>query len=315
MTMINYNRFVSATSPLALDINRCISLIPQDIKDLVTEIRLRVNKPIKICTGKNHMFLLKDGNLSDEATNDKCFIANQRHIVDTYQKICGYSVYSHQKELSGGYITIKGGHRCGLCGTAITDTKGICGMRDITSINIRVSREFKDSSLEIFNRLTPFESGLLIIGPPASGKTTVLRDLARRISINNKNVSIIDERGEIAGAWNGIMINDIGECDVLNGYSKSKGIMNAIRSMSPDVIICDEIGSVDECSAIEEAINSGVTIIASVHCDSIEGLYQKPQGKRLIATGAFKHIVLLKGKDSPGKLKDIFLIKGDRINV
>lgn len=160
------------------------------------------------------------------------------------------------------------------------------------------------------NRL---EGGLLIGGPPSSGKTTILRDLARQLSSgvrgNIRKVAVVDERGEIAGTYMGVPENDLGCCcDVLDGYPKAEGILLAVRTLSPDVVICDEIGSESEVDAVEQGLNTGVTMIASIHAGDAKELIRRKQAQKLLRTGAFETIAMLQKSYGPGGLSGIYKV-------
>ena len=240
-----------------------------------------------------------------------------KDLSDTFIKICDYSIYSFQSQIKNGFITFRGGHRAGFCGTAITDNQKITNIRNISSINIRIAKEVKGSADEIMKILGTNPSGTLLVGPPASGKTTLLRDISRRLSNGEissiRKVTIVDERGEIGAVYQGIPQCDIGFCDIMDGYPKGIGILQAIRVLSPDIIVCDEVGSESEVNSIEESLNAGVGIISSIHSGSIDELLNRKQGKRLLNSGAFKRVILLDNKDIPGKIKDVY--KVDELNV
>jgi stage III sporulation protein AA len=147
---------------------------------------------------------------------------------------------------------------------------------------------------------------VLICGAPCSGKTTVLRDLARAISTqSSKNVSLIDERGELAATSSGVYQNDVGMCDVFDLYKKSLAMMQAVRSMAPDIIVCDEIGCDEDVTAIEHCLNCGVSIIATVHAANETEIKRKENIKKLVSLGAFEKIAFLSNKKSPGEVVKI----------
>lgn len=269
--------------------------LPWEFCQDANEIRLRVNKPAVIMAGSEYKILYEHQPISS------------KDIRDTFEKLCDYSVYSHQNELANGFITLPGGHRAGICGTAAADSNGNRTLKHVSSINIRIAGEHIGCSKEIFAKAFSEKlCGLLIAGPPCSGKTTILRDIALSLSSEpyNKNVTIVDERGEIAGVHRGEPQNTLGVfCDVLNGYPKGEGILNAVRTLAPNVIICDEIGGGHEVDAICEGLNAGVTVISTIHaCDANE-LYRREQFKKLLKTGAFEKIAFLKG-GSRGILSD-----------
>jgi len=150
----------------------------------------------------------------------------------------------------------------------------------------------------------------LIAGMPASGKTTLLRDLTRQLAdgevFDYRRVCVIDERGEVGAVYYGSAQNDLGvTCDILDGYPKSEGIMIALRALSPDIILCDEIGGEQDVLALQSGVNAGVIFIATIHADSIAQLKRRPQFEALMKTGAFQKIVLLKDRDSPCSIKQI----------
>ena len=202
-------------------------------------------------------------------------------LADCFAEICRYSVYSFEEEIAQGFITLDGGHRVGICGTAVTKNGVITSLKDISGLNIRIAHQVRGCADELFERV--FFDGvhsLLLAGKPLSGKTTVLRDLARRLG-ERCRVVLIDSRNELSASVRGTPSFDVGlNTDVLCGCEKSAGIMLAIRSLSPEVIICDEIGN-DE-AAVEQAMFCGVKIIASAHADSIEQLKKRPSTRGLL---------------------------------
>lgn len=277
---------------------RCIlEKLEPATKQVIQEIRIRINKNLSVVCPDSIYFISHDGKISSKET---LLYAVPSDIADIIKIICSYSVYSYQNQIKNGFITLKGGHRAGICGTAVTNGTEISNIRDISSINIRIAKEIKGCSEKILEKITFNPKGTLIAGPPSSGKTTILRDIARNLSDmkngRTKKVSVIDERGEIAAVYRGIPQVDIGMCDVLSGYPKGIGILQAVRVLSPDIVICDEIGLVSEISAVEEGLNAGAEIIASVHSGDINNLLKRKQIKSLLSIGAFQNIILLNDK-------------------
>jgi len=322
--MDNYSdpRFDSAAKAVCERIGKYFKLLPRDIKNQTQELRLRVNKPVSICCTGGIYFLNYSGRLVCYPDDDT-MIANKGDVEECFRNICSYSIYSHQNEIKNGFITLSGGHRVGISGTAVFHNGEITGMRDISSINIRIAREITGSATELFHALNnDISGGLLLAGAPASGKTTILRDIARQLSNGTcgdmKKVAVIDERGELAGTYMGVPQNDLGVCsDVLDGYPKAEGIMQAIRSLSPEFIICDELGGSDEVSAVKQGLNAGVSMISSIHAGSIEELMMRKQAVSLLKTGAFGCVAMLNGHAEPGKITGIYkagdlLAKTDR---
>lgn len=228
----------------------------------LAEIRLR--------TGRRACAVTLDGRML------KCSEPfSQEDITACFLELCRNSVHSYAREISEGYITLPGGHRVGFCGTAVTGSGAVSTLRDVSSLNIRFAREVRGCARELCSRA--FVDGLcslVVAGKPLSGKTTVLRDMARILGETHR-VCVIDSRGELAGVHGGIPALDIGEnTDVLNGYPKAEGIMCALRSLSPEIIICDEIGS--DAEAVAQCMNCGVKLVVSAHAGSIRELRGRP---------------------------------------
>lgn len=224
----------------------------------------------------------------------------KQDIEDCFGELCRYSVHSFRREIAEGYITLPEGHRAGFCGTAVIRGDGIETLRDISSINLRLAKEIKGCGEALYHAV--FEDrlrSLLIVGAPLSGKTTVLRDLTRLLGERHK-VALIDSRNELAACHDGAPQLDVGlNTDVLSGYPKSEGMEIALRTLSPEVIICDEIGN--DFSAIEQCIHCGVKLIATAHASSLEELSKRRDIAGLI--GSFDCIAVLCSKGQIAELK------------
>ncbi len=300
----NFDTAVNILSPLLksklINLN-CI------VKKDTYEIRLRAGKPIILYGKYGNMFLLKNGDITVKREED-CYICKPEILTETFNRLCCYSVYSHIESILNGYITYQGGHRAGITGTAVLNDNGnITSVKDISSVNIRIARQIKGAADEILNHLGFENTSLIIGGPPSSGKTTVLRDYIRQLSDRMIKICVIDERQEIA-CMNGIFCqHDVGvNTDVFNNFPKGKGIMNALKTMSPDMIALDEVGEGEEIEGIVRGVNSGVGFIATMHASSYDDLIRRPQTKKLIETGAFDKIVVLKNSLTPGELEGIY---------
>ncbi|MBU3189148.1 stage III sporulation protein AA [Clostridium bowmanii] len=266
------------------------------------ELRIKVNKPIFIHIG------------SKEKIWD--YIATTEDIKYIMQRISNYSIYAFEDEIRQGYITIKGGHRVGLCGICVIENNSIKTIKDISSINIRACKEIIGCADKVIPYITYNNSvhNTIIISPPKCGKTTLLRDITRQLSkgdenknFHGKNVSIIDERSEIAGSFKGIPQMEVGiRTDVLDNCPKSEGIMMAIRSMSPEVIVCDEIGTQKDMESILMALNSGISLITTIHGFGIEDLYKRLVFKDLVENYVFSRAIVLSNKSGIGTIECIY---------
>ncbi|MBR5438408.1 MAG: Flp pilus assembly complex ATPase component TadA [Clostridia bacterium] len=286
------------------------------VKSDTYEIRLRTGKPILLFGKYGYLFLKKDGNVSSVAEND-LYLCKPEIITETFNRLCCYSVYSHIESIVNGYITYQGGHRAGLTGTAVIGNSGaVTSVRDISSINIRIARQIKGAADKIIDGIGLDNTSVIIAGPPSSGKTTVLRDYVRRLSDSMKKICLIDERQEIACMNGSFCQYDVGiNTDVLNNYPKAKGIMNAIKTMSPDIIAIDEIGEKGEIEGLVKGVNSGVNFVVTAHASDYDELIRRPQIKKLVDTCAFSKIVLLDSAESPGKISGIFDIEEVRDEI
>lgn len=270
-----------------------LSRISADTAAQIQEIRLRVGQQMQIICGGSASVISEQGMCLPVQSKG---IPVTRQALDTlFQNLCGHSVHSWQAAIRQGFITIAGGSRAGICGTAVLQGTTLETVRSISSINLRIASERIGCAEELCRKLGTRLStgGILIAGAPASGKTTILRDISRIIGMK-KRVSLLDERGELAATQNGTPQFSVGsQTDVFDGYPKAAGIEIAVRVMSPEVLICDEIGSADETEALLQSLQTGVQIIAAAHAGSLSELRSRPQIARLIAAGAFRTGILL----------------------
>ncbi len=255
------------------------------------EIRMRAGGRLAVTVDKGYLYLSENGSLSDEPS--KGIKISAEDIRRTFEALCRYSVHSFQSSINSGFITVPGGHRAGICGTAVIMADGKTeNIKYISGINFRIAREIIGAA-DIFTKqyMNKNPCGTLIFGEPCSGKTTVLRDLCRQAG-DRYPVSLIDERGELAAASGGIPNNSVGaNTDVFSGFSKRDGIITALRSMSPRLIVCDEIGSDEDIAALRLAGLSGVKAAATVHCGTPEELVKRCGLAKLFGDGVFEYAV------------------------
>ncbi|WP_124099130.1 stage III sporulation protein AA [Ruminococcus sp. Marseille-P6503] len=294
-------------------IRNAIISIPEPERNRIQEIRLRLSKMLTVTLYGKEYFVDGKGRLMNNYSDGIPVAADD--IAVTYKRALQNSVHSFHREISRGYITAEGGNRVGFCGTAVLDPSkdyAVDSIKNISSINIRIAREVKNCSVEIFEKtLSERPSSLIIAGPPSSGKTTVLRDLCR-IAGSFYRLSVIDERNELAATKDGAAMNDVGMMsDVFNSYNKYDGIMTAVKVMSPTILVCDEIGSKEDMKALEYAVNSGVKLIASCHASTIDELKKRPLVSKLIKEKVFDYCALLGTGPMCGKLTALYRL-GDK---
>jgi stage III sporulation protein AA len=290
---------------LPKNIANLISQIPPNQKEELEEIRIRINRPIEITLKGAPRFL--------------SYIIQPEDTFHLLNKISHFSIYTLEEELKRGYITVSGGHRIGLAGKVILEDGKVKAIRDVSSFNIRIARE----KVGIADPLIPFLlqgnwMHTMIIGPPQTGKTTLLRDIARIISsgipakgIRASKVGIVDERSEIAGCVNGVPQLTFGHrLDVLDACPKAEGMMMMIRSMSPDILIVDEIGRREDSEAIQEAIHAGIKLIMTTHGSNIEEIRKRPSLKEIIDQRIFERFVILSRASGPGTITRILDTNG-----
>lgn len=275
-----------------------LKVLPPEIKeklcgklDKLEEIRIRVNRPV----------ILQYGQV-EEVIN---YTIDSEMILNILQNICDNSIYAYQEQICNGYITLKCGHRVGITGNVVFKENKIINISYISSLNFRIARQVLNCSYKTFEYIinldknTVFNS--IIVSPPGRGKTTILRDLVRNISngipeigFRGVNVGLADERSEIAAMYKGIPQNDVGlRTDVLDNIPKSIGMKMLIRSMSPKVIVADEIGREEDLEAINYAVCSGIKGIFTAHGDSIEDIIKNPILGKLYNTNTFERFLFL----------------------
>ena len=245
------------------------------------EIRVRADRPTVFITATR--------------TAQLPWSPGQHQLEALVEALSGHSLYARAEETGHGYLTLRGGHRMGLCGRVVHRKAGPV-LADIASVCIRIAAEWPGCA----DALLPLASqgSLLLIGPPGSGKTTLLRDLTRQLS-GARQTALIDERGELAACVLGVPQLDVGRCtDVLEGLDKPSAISWLLRSMAPDLIITDEVADERDAAALMEAQACGCTVFASVHGASLTDAAARPALAALMARRAFRHYAVLSAQDA-----------------
>ncbi len=265
----------------------------------IYEIRLVADASFYLVTGKGKRFLDENGNLSVVLPLN-ALKPTAPELEEITDRSIGYSGFCRERELKNGYITYSQGIRIGLCGEAAED--GSTGK--ITSLNIRIPFFGRADTGADFGEILSFSSGLLIAGAPSSGKTTLLREIALRLSSGldgeYRKVCIIDEKGELTAG------GSTGPCaDTVKGMNKADAILHAVRLLSPEIIICDEIGGYRETESILQGLNSGVSFIASVHAGDVSSLVRRRQFRLLFDESVFDKAVFL-SSEVPGRVTAVY---------
>lgn len=279
---------------LGKNIRRIITNADIDITKL-SEIRLRSFMPLIIRYDGSDRFITPEGKL--DMHEKYAYRVSSEDIKETFVFLSDYSVYAFEEEMKCGYITIAGGHRVGIAGKAVISDGRIKNMRYISFINIRVAHECIGCAEHIMDYISPYGNALntLIVSAPGVGKTTLLRDIIRQLSSGSKNypgknVGVVDERSEICACYHGIPQNDVGiRTDVIDACPKAEGIMMLVRSMSPEIIAVDEIGTDRDMKAVLYSMTCGCKVIATIHGSGIEDA-----GKNFYLENAFDRIIVLK---------------------
>lgn len=266
----------------------------QKVEYEIEEIRIRSNKPICLKVGQEMKIL--------------DYVVSQEEVLNIFERICENSVYSYRKQICDGYITIKGGNRVGIVGSAVIDNGQVININYISSLNFRIARQKIGCSSNVIKEIINLDKNeiynTLIISPPGCGKTTLLRDIIRNLSngideykFRGRTIGVVDERGEIAAMYKGVPQNDVGiRTDIIDNIPKAQGMRMLVRSMAPDIIACDEIGSIEDVDAIDYAMCSGVKGIFTAHGQDIEEINKNPELSKLLLKHTFERIIILNSK-------------------
>lgn len=300
-----------ATNESQLGGRGVVNILPQVLRhcmcsinlDEAIEMRMIIGRPFVIRYPDGDYYLSAKSKLLQKAVN--AVTINKKLLDEAVERITKSSIYAVREEIRNGYITIEGGHRVGIAGTAVTENGDVEFIKNISAVNIRIANEVIGAADEVINHIN--SGGIkntLIISPPCMGKTTMLRDIARQLSYGGYTVAIADERCEIAAMYEGKSSFDLGNLTtVLDNCPKDKAMMMLLRSMSPDVIITDEIGTEGDIEAIKTIVNSGVGIVASVHGRNVKQIMRRRALSELAEM--FDVIITLSKRNGIGTVEEI----------
>lgn len=275
--------------------------------DALQEIHIRL--------GKSMVFTIQGKKVCPDSNGQ---VVGRKEFREILEYISNYSLYAFEEEIKKGFLTIPGGHRVGVSGRAVTEENKVKMLRNISFLNIRVAHEVRGCADRIMPYLFEREQFLstLLVSPPGAGKTTLLRDIVRHLASGGRmfrarNVSVVDERSEIASCYMGVPQNDVGMyCDVMDACPKTEGIRMMLRAMAPEVIAVDEIGTGEEYEALVEAVTGGCALLATVHGNSMQQIREKPYLKKMLEEQMFGRILFLEERERPGVVTRIYDGKG-----
>jgi len=282
-----------------------LGFLPQDWQtyftdldyDNLSEIRIRVNQPISVKIFDKNIFL-------KNSLSKTYVIPTIKDIENLVYFVCNKSIYAYVNQLVNGYVPFGDGVRIGVCGEYVYNAEKIVGIKNFSSLNVRIPHQIKNCSDKIKDKLIDPLKNVLIISKPGCGKTTFLRDLIFQLKNKNVNTLIIDEREEIAAVNSGKSIFELNESyDVISNCLKKTAFITGIRSMSPDLVVCDELVE-DDVVCLNTVVESGVKVFATVHADNLKNAILKLNLNKF--SNLFERFVLLSDKKGVGTIEGVY---------
>lgn len=299
---------------------RILNVLPRSVRILIQkeELQYAFLQEIKLRVGQPLMLIYRGSELIPGRRQGRPYQVTKEDIREMLEYVSNYSLYAYEQEMRQGFITIEGGHRIGMAGQAIIEDGRVKNLKYISSVNIRMSHEVLGCADRIFPYITCNKRlyHTLIVSPPRCGKTTLLRDIVRQVSSGNPylkgmSVGVVDERSEIGGCYMGVAQNHLGmRTDVLDACPKAEGMIMLIRSMGPEVIAADEIGTAEDVHAIEYAMHCGCKMLVTVHGQSMEELKKKPLFGEMIAKKRFERYIVLGREEHVGQVEGVYDDRG-----
>ena len=273
-----------------------LDALPARELDGVQELRLRAGEPLTLSFSYGERYLCVSSVSTLHQHNN--VICSPEELERCFWRFCEDSVYAHEEDLRHGFIAVRGGIRVGVAGTAVLDGGQVRSVRQVTSLCIRLPRRHAGCAAPliplVYSRGTVHST--LLVGEPSSGKTSLLRDIAAALATDHVRVAVVDERGELGG------VDGLRGCDVLRGYPKAVGILQAVRCLAPQVVVFDELGDAAEIAAVTACANAGVAVIASLHGRTPVEVAQRRAVRELIEREVFAQWMFLQGRHAPSRL-------------